>query len=308
MAPGGARPCNGAAVHRILLDTSSLLYRAYFGLSKAITDAEGRPAQAVHGYLDMTARLVRDRGPAEVVHCLDDDWRPAARVAAYAGYKAHRPPDPEGLPEQAAALAALLGALGATTAWSPGWEADDVVGTLCARAGPGERVDVVTGDRDLLQVVRDGDPAVRVLFTVKGVSELAVFDEAAVEARYGVAPSRYADLAILRGDPSDGLPGVKGVGEKTARALVQEHGSLDGVLAATTTLTPRLAERLAAAGDYLEAMRVVVPVRTDVAVEEERTERDDALLDALAARHGATGPVRRLRAALAAADADGSPA
>ena len=291
-------------MRRLLLDTSSLLYRAYFGLPPSIKDAAGRPANALHGYLDMVARLVRERGPAHVVHCLDDDWRPRARVAAYPDYKAGRAPDPEGLPEQVVALGEVLTALGAARARAAGWEADDAIGTLCARAGAGARLDVVTGDRDLLQVVRDGEPAVRVLFTVRGVSRLDELDEGAVEARYGVPPRRYVDFAILRGDPSDGLPGVKGIGDKTARALVQAHGSLDGVLAAAAagSLAPRLAERLRAAEDYLAAMRHVVPVRTDVAVEERTGACDDALLDGLAVRHGVTGPVRRLRAALAASE------
>jgi 5'-3' exonuclease len=284
--------------HRLLLDTSSLFYRAFFALPATITDPDGRPVNAVRGYLDMTANLIRDHAPDEVLHCLDDDWRPAPRVAAYDRYKADRLPDPEGLAEQVPLLYEVLDALGAVRVWAPGWEADDAIGTLAAATADGDRADIVTGDRDLLQLVRD--PVVRVLFTVKGVKELAVFDEAAVVEKYGVPASRYVDFAILRGDPSDGLPGLSGVGEKTARELVTEHGSLDALVAAAGRLSPRLGERVAAAGDYLAAMREVVPVRRDAPLEYADGQRDDAGLDELAARRRLTEPVRRLREALGA--------
>jgi 5'-3' exonuclease len=282
--------------HRLLLDTSSLFYRAFFALPATITDAADRPVNAVRGYLDMTAHLYREHAPDALWHCLDDDWRPAPRVAAYPSYKAERPPDPEGMAEQVTLLQEVLAAFGATRVWAQGWEADDAIGTLCARAGDDDRIDVVTGDRDLLQLVRD--PVVRVLFTVRGVKELAVFDEAAVAAKYGVPPSRYVDFAVLRGDPSDGLPGISGVGEKTARDLVRAHASLDDLVAASGGLSPRLAEKLTAAKDYLAAMREVVPVRLDAELSFAEDARDDARLDALAAERALDGPVRRLREAL----------
>lgn len=283
---------------RLLLDTSSLAYRAFFALPATITGAEG-PVNALRGYLDMTARLVADRRPDEVLHVFDHDWRPAERVAAYAGYKADRPPEPEGLPQQLALLRTMLPAFGFACVEAPGWEADDAIGVLCAHAADGERCDVVTGDRDLIQLVRD--PVVRVLFTVKGVSELAVLDEAAVRERYGVPARRYVDYAILRGDPSDGLPGVVGVGEKTARRLVDAYPDLEALIADAGAQSPKLAERLRAAGDYVTAMGRVVPVMTDVALERTVGVRDDGALDALAERHNLEGPVRRLREALGAA-------
>jgi 5'-3' exonuclease len=249
----------------------------------------------------MHARLVTERAPAEVVHVFDADWRPAERVAAYAGYKADRPPDPEGLPEQFELLREVLEALGLPWVEAPGWEADDAIGTLCAQAGPDDEVDVVSGDGDLLQLVRDAGPTVRLLYTRKGVSDLVEFDEAAVEAAYGVSPSRYVEFATLRGDPSDGLPGVKGIGEKTARDLLARHGSLDELVAAAKvpgTLSPAVSRRLLEARPYLEAMRSVAPVRTDVALRWYRTERDDRRLNALAAARGIEGPVDRLREAL----------
>ncbi|MBA2529852.1 MAG: 5'-3' exonuclease [Euzebyales bacterium] len=286
---------------RLLLDTSSLTYRAFFALPTSITAPDGRPVNAVRGYLDMTTRLVSDLSPEEVVHTFDADWRPAPRVAAYPGYKAARLPDPEGLPQQFDLLREVLDAFGALRAEAPGWEADDAIATLCERADPGDVVEVVTGDRDLLQLVRDGGDGqaiVRVLFTVKGVSALARFDDAAVRDKYGVPAARYADFAALRGDPSDGLPGVKGVGEKTARTLVGSYASLPELLADADAQTPRLAGALRDAGAYLAAMTEVVPVRRDVEVITHRAARDDAALDALAQRHNLDSPIRRMREAL----------
>ena len=284
--------------HRLLLDTSSLTYRAFFALPTSIKAPDGRPINAAHGYLDMIANLVRDLGPDEIVHVFDHDWRPAPRVAAYAGYKSERAPDPEGLPEQFDVLREVLAGLGHTLAEAPGWEADDAIGTMCARVATGDRIDVVTGDRDLLQVVIDGPPQVRVLFTIKGVSQLGMFDEAAVEDKYGVPAARYAEFAVLRGDPSDGLPGVRGIGEKTARTLVQKYPTLDALLGDLDTLTPRLRAALDEARDYLSAMEEVVPVRTDVEVVVQRRDRDDALLEQLAERHRLSGPLGRLREAM----------
>ncbi len=300
--------------HRLLLDTSSLMYRAYFALPRTIRDPDGSPVNAVHGYLDMTARLISSRSPDEVVHVYDHDWRPARRVERWPGYKAARPPDPEGLPKQFDVLREVLSALGQPQAEAEGWEADDALGALCSRANADDRIEVVTGDRDLLQLVRD--PSVSVLFTVKGVSELAVFDERAVRAKYGVEASRYVEFAILRGDPSDGLPGVRGVGEKTACALVSAYDSLDALLAdarldppeGLLARHPRAVGAIREAEPYIEAMRWLVPVRSDVDVRVLRGVRDDDRLDALAARHGLAGPVRRLREALnACAGGDASP-
>ena len=285
-------------VHRVLLDTSSLTYRAFFALPTSITSPDGRPVNAAHGYLDMTANLVRDLAPDDVVHVFDHDWRPAPRVEAYAAYKSERAPDPEGLPEQFDVLREVLAQLGHTIAEAPGWEADDAIATLAARATGDDRIDVVTGDRDLLQVVTDGPPAVRVLFTVKGVSQLAAFDEAAVLEKYGVPADRYAEFAALRGDPSDGLPGVRGVGEKTARTLVQRYPSLTALLDDLDAQTPRLRLALDGARDYLAAMDEVVPVRTSVEVTEVRTARDDEALDDLGERHRLTNPLTRLREAM----------
>jgi 5'-3' exonuclease len=290
---------------RLLLDTSSLMFRAFFALPSSITDGQGQPVNALHGYLDMCARLIRSREPDECVHCYDDDWRPAPRVAAYDGYKSTRAPDPEGLPEQFVILRELLNAVGMSQAEAPGWEAEDAIGTLCATAGRRDRLDIVTGDRDLIQLVRD--PAVRVLFTRRGVSEMDVLDEKGVLGKYGIPASRYAEFAILRGDPSDALPGVNGVGEKTARELVNAYPSLEALVADARAdrrtgkplqRSPALRTRIREAADYIATMREVVPIRTDLELRLWTEEGDPERLDALATRYRLTGPVRRLLEAL----------
>jgi 5'-3' exonuclease len=279
---------------QVLLDTSSLLYRAFFALPTSIKDPSGRAVNAVHGYLDMTARLYGSRSPDALVHVFDDVFVPESRAKAYPPYKAHRPEDPPELPPQFDLLREVLEALGERRASAPAWEADDAIAALCARAGDGDVVEIVTGDRDLLQLVRDASPTVRVLFTVKGVTELTVFDEAAVVEKYGVAPSRYVDFAILCGDPSDGLPGVPGVGEKTARKLVESYPTLDALLDDAAAQTKRLAAQLEGARDYIHAMRDVVPVRADVEISLERGERDDGQVDVLGNERRLGGPIRRL--------------
>lgn len=283
---------------RLLLDTSSLMYRAFFALPTSITGEGGQPVNALRGYLDMTARLVTDHRPDEVLHAGDDDWRPAPRVAAYAGYKSARNEEPPELTVQFRILLELLDALGQAWVVAPGWEADDAIGTLCAQAQARDHLAIVSGDRDLMQLVRDGDPSVRLLYTVKGVSELAVCDEETVHARYGVAPSRYVDFAILRGDPSDGLPGVKGIGPKTAQALIDRAGTIETLLDDLDGLRPAVAASLQGSRDYLAAMRDVVPVRCDVALAWRRGVRDDKRVDALGERWNLVSPLRRIRDAL----------
>lgn len=287
---------------QLLLDTSSLFYRAYFALPTSIRAPGGQPVNALRGYLDMTARLLTAHRPELILHARDDEECPAERIAAWPGYKSQRPPPPEGLPEQFALLWPILSALGQTMVDSPGWEADDVLGTLSEQAQPGDRVDIVTGDRDLLQLVSDTDPAVRVLFTLKGVSELGAFDEAAVYDKYGLIAARYADFATLRGDPSDGLPGVRGVGQKTALQLVTDYPSIAVMYDHLDELAPGLAAKLAEGRDYVAAMRQVVPVRRDVPLRRAPAERDDALVDEIGTRHNLVAPLRRIREALDALD------
>lgn len=295
---------------RLILDVSSLAYRAYFAMPDSVTAPDGKPVNAVHGYLDMVVRLVATRRPEEVVHVYDHDWRPVQRTNIFGGYKANRPEEPEALTYQFALLRRVLDRTGMLQAETEGWEAEDAIGAFCIEANQDDRIEIVSGDRDLIQLVRD--PVVKLLYTIRGVSELAEYDEAGVLAKYGVPPSRYVDFAILRGDPSDELPGVRGVGEKTARALVNAYASLDDLLADAAQVHPRpgplkgkpaLRARVLDARDYIAAMRTLVPVNAEAPLSIRSGERDDAALTELAEEHGLKGPVGRLLAALDSAGA-----
>jgi 5'-3' exonuclease len=256
----------------MLLDTASLYYRAFFGVPDTVRAPDGTPVNAVRGLLDMIARLVRARKPAALVACMDADWRPAFRVALVPSYKAHRlAPDgiseetPPALAAQVPLIEELLRVSGLATAGQPGFEADDIMATLAARSA--DPVDVVTGDRDLFQLVDDAR-GVRIVYTVRGLNNMDVIDEAAVTAKYDIPGRAYADFAALRGDPSDGLPGVPGVGEKTAAALIRTFGSIDQIAVALDAGHggfPRGSrDKLEAARDYLDIALSVVRVRDDV--------------------------------------------
>ncbi|UFU04336.1 5'-3' exonuclease [Ruania suaedae] len=266
----------------MLLDTASLYFRAYFGVPDSLTAPDGTPVNAVRGMLDFLTRLIDQYRPTHVACCWDNDWRPQWRVDLVPTYKAHRvveevPGDsdveevPDSLAVQVPVIAETLAALGIAVVGADGYEADDVIGTLATDAGM--PVDVVTGDRDLFQLVRDGSPQgpdhpVRVLYTARGVGRHEVLTEAAVQERYGVAASRYADFATLRGDPSDGLPGVKGVGEKTAASLLATYGDIAGVRAAAadpaTPLAAGMRAKINAAADYLDVAPQVVAVAREI--------------------------------------------
>ena len=296
--------------HRILLDVSSLTYRAFFAMPDSVTAPDGRPINAVYGYLDMVTRLIASRRPDEVVHVYDHDWRPVARVDIYAGYKSTRPEEPEAITTQFRLLREVLDHTGLLQAQSEGWEAEDAIGAFAVEADEPDLVEIVSGDRDLIQVVRD--PVVKLLYTLRGVSELAEYDEAGVLAKYGVPAARYVDFAILRGDPSDALPGVKGVGEKTARELINAYPSLDALLEAAATPLVRdgplkgktaLKSKLLEARDYIEAMRTLVPVNATAPLSVWSGERDDAKLKELGEELALKGPIQRLLAALDSAGA-----
>ena len=296
----------------LLLDTPSLYFRAFYGVPDTMTAPDGTPVNAVRGLLDMIARLVRARHPARLIACMDADWRPAFRVALIPGYKAHRA-NPDGSEEAPVALTAqipvieeVLAAAGVAMAAAPGYEADDVIGTLAARAdGP---VEVVTGDRDLFQLVDDARQ-VRVIYTARGLSKLDVVDEAWVTAKYGIPGRSYASYAVLRGDPSDGLPGVAGVGDKTAAALVRAIGEVDDMIAALDKghggFPMGSRAKLTASRDYLEAAVPVVRVASDAPVPEVDgalpvTPADPAALARLDARWDLGSSLGRMSAALAA--------
>jgi 5'-3' exonuclease len=291
------------SAHRLLLDVSSLMYRAFFAMGDTVATKDGRPIGAVHGYLDMVARLIAKRRPTEIVHCYDHEWRPTARTDMYPGYKANRPPEPEGLPAQFELLRRVLDLTGMTEAQTVGWEAEDAMAAFCVEAHADDLIEMVSGDRDLIQLVRD--PTVKLLYTVRGVSDLLEFDEAGVIAKYGVPPQRYIDFAILRGDPSDALPGVRGVGEKTALALVLAYPDMDAMLAAAAAAPtdgplakPALRSKLLDARDYVGIMQELVPAKWDAPLEIWGGERDDGALQELADELGIRGPLQRLVAAL----------
>jgi 5'-3' exonuclease len=297
----------------LLVDSASLYFRAYFGIPESAARApDGSPVNAVRGFLDMVASLVRTRRPGRLVCALDEEWRPAWRVALIPSYKTHRLAEgsvdaevvPDPLAAQVPIILALLDAYGIATAGAPDYEADDIIGTLASRE-PGP-VEVATGDRDLFQLV-DDDRGVRVLYCGRGVAKLEVLDDAAILARYGVPAAGYADFAAMRGDPSDGLPGVSGVGEKTAARLVARYGSLDAILAAlddpAAGFAPGLRAKLVDAKDYLAVAPTVVRVARDVALPPldttmPRAPRDPERLLALAERWNVASAARRLVDAL----------
>lgn len=303
----------------MLLDSASLYFRAYFGVPESVRAPDGTPVNAVRGLLDFIARLVDDHSPTHLVACMDADWRPQWRVDLIPSYKAHRVAaeapqgevDEEEVPDtlspQVPVIEAVLDALGIARVGVAGYEADDVIGTLTAQAGT--PVDIVTGDRDLFQLVDDAR-GVRVLYPVKGVGTLQLTDEALLREKYGVASgAAYADLALLRGDPSDGLPGVQGVGEKTAAKLLDAYGDLAGIQAAVwdprSKLTAAQRARFEAAKDYLAVAPKVVKVADDVPLPEfgaelPRAPYDPGALGALASRWGLGGSLERLLTVLSA--------
>jgi len=294
----------------MLLDAPSLYFRAFYGIPDTVQAPDGTPVNALRGMLDMTAQLIRLYRPDRLVACFDNDWRPAFRVDALPSYKAHRVAygDVEEVPDlltpQVPLIEEALDAFGIARLGVDGFEADDVIGTLAVQAtGP---VVIVTGDRDLFQLVRDDQP-ISVLYTAKGMSNLERVDESTVTAKYGIPGRSYADFAILRGDPSDGLPGVPGIGAKTAAGLLQTYGTVQDMLVAidekTSTMSPRIRGLLNASRDYIVAAEVVARVAVHAPVPEVDatlpiTPKDHAALIALAERWGVSNSCARLTAAL----------
>ena len=307
----------------LLLDGASMWFRSYFGVPSSITAPDGRPVNAVRGFLDAVATVVTRERPARLVVCRDDDWRPQWRVDLIPSYKAHRVeevhadgPDIEEVPDeltpQVDMIMEILDAFGIATAGAPECEADDVLGTLAAHETR-DPVVVVSGDRDLLQLVRDEPVSVRVLYLGRGLAKATKWGPDEVADTYGVPVGRagpaYAELALLRGDPSDGLPGVPGVGEKTATTLLAQHGSLEGILAAAHDPKSKMSKayrtKLLAATDYIEKAGPVVRVASDA--ELDWSTPSDALplaaehprkVAKLAEQYGVTSSIGRLQKAL----------
>jgi 5'-3' exonuclease len=295
----------------MLVDAANLYFRAFYALPDSITSPDGRPVNAIRGFLDMSAALIERRRPTRWVACLDLDWRPAFRVELVPSYKAHRVAKdgseeiPDLLGPQIPPLLAVLGALGLATAGADGFEADDVMATLAHRDT--ERVEVVSGDRDMLALASD---RVTVLYIGKGVAKLEEMGPARVQAKYGIPAEHYPDFAVLRGDPSDGLPGVAGIGEKTAAALVTRFGTIESILEAALTgddgFPAGAAGKVRAAKGYLAVAPAAVRGRIDVPLDV----IDDALyveprdagrLAELAGALGVTSSVERLQKAITAA-------
>ncbi|MDE0546784.1 5'-3' exonuclease [Microbacterium sp. C7(2022)] len=259
----------------MLLDSASLYFRAFYGVPDTVRAPDGTPVNAARGFLDIIAKLVTAYQPTHVVACWDDNWRPQWRVDLIPTYKTHRvaevvegAPDVEEVPDplevQIPVIRATLDALGIPIVGAADHEADDVIGTLATQSSM--PVDIVTGDRDLFQLVDDAR-GVRVIYTARGMSNLEVVTDATVTTKYAVLPSQYADFATMRGDSSDGLPGVPGVGEKTAATLLAAHGDLAGIRAAAaegTGMTAGVRNKILSASDYLDVAPQVVAVVRDL--------------------------------------------
>lgn len=263
----------------MLLDSASLYFRAFYGVPDTVRAPDDTPVNAVRGFLDIITKLVTTYRPTHLVACWDDDWRPQWRVDLIPTYKTHRVaevvavgPDVEVVPDplevQVPVIRETLDALGIVIAGAEAHEADDVIGTLATRADM--PVDIVTGDRDLFQLVDDAREA-RVIYTARGMSNLEVVTDKTVVTKYGVLPSQYADFATLRGDTSDGLPGVAGIGEKTAAGLLAAHGDLSGIIAAAETgdgMSAGVRAKLLAGAPYLAVAPQVVAVVRDLPLPE----------------------------------------
>jgi 5'-3' exonuclease len=299
-------------------------FRSFFGVPSSITAPDGSPVNAVRGFLDSVATVITRERPARLAVCLDLDWRPQFRVDLIPSYKAHRvaeehsngDPDVEVVPDelspQVDVIMALLDAFGIATAGAAGYEADDVIGTL-ATAESRDPVVVVSGDRDLLQLVGDSPVPVRVLYLGRGLSNATLYGPAEVAERYGVPVHRagpaYAELALLRGDPSDGLAGVPGIGEKTAASLLAKYDSLANVMSAAhdpkSDLGNAVRKKLLAAIPYMEAADRVVRVAADAPVrlstDDDRlplAAADPARVAELATKFGVTSSIARLQKSL----------
>ncbi len=290
----------------LLVDAPSLFYRALFSTPDTVRTPEGAPINAAHGFLRMLARLVQDHDPDFIACAADTSWRPRWRVELIESYKDFRAAPGSAqeaaekrLASQVPVLYALLEMCDLPVIGHPESEAEDVIGTLAQRA-PG-RVAIFSGDRDLFQLVRD--PTIVVHFPIRGVSKVDVVDEAYIEKRYGIPGRAYRDFAVLRGDPSDGLPGVKGIGEKLAASLVARYGNLEAILreAEGTSQSPPLA-KVRHEADYVRRAVRVTTIATDLPLEPLDLSRPRDLpraeIAAAAEHFGLEGPVTALLDAL----------
>jgi 5'-3' exonuclease len=258
----------------MLLDSASLWYRAYYGMPDTLLSPSGMPVNAIRGYLDMTARLIGMYSPNRIVACIEGDWRPSWRVDLFPDYKANRLEDesdeeeePETLTPQIPVLLDLLDAFGIPMLGVDDYEADDVMATLAVKEkGP---IRVVTGDRDLFQLV-DDKRDVKVVYLARGISQHDLVDIKWVAEKYGIPGDRYALFAMFRGDPSDGLPGVRGIGEKGAALIANHFATVDEALAGAKAeheaLTKSLAKKIIDGAEYLKIAPTLVHCAKDVAI------------------------------------------
>jgi 5'-3' exonuclease len=295
----------------MLLDTASLYFRAFYGVPDTVRAPDGTPVNAVRGLLDFISRLVEEYSPTHLVCCWDNDWRPQWRVDLLPSYKAHRVEEvvpggsdveevPDPLQVQIPIILEVLAAFGIAVVGADGYEADDVIGTLATDAGM--PVEIVTGDRDLFQLV-DDELGVRVLYTARGVGRHEQVTNGVVKEKYDVEANQYADFATLRGDSSDGLPGVAGVGDKTAATLLNRFGTIAGIRAAAlepdSDLAPGPRRKILDAADYLDVAPKVVAVARDIDLGDlelllPATPLDAEALTGLATRWGLNSPIARL--------------
>ena len=292
--------------HTLLIDAPSLFFRAFFSTPQSVTTPDGQPINAPHGFIYMLARLIEDHRPDFLACAADENWRPRWRVDLIPSYKEVRaqPNSQQAQTEvvlgpQVPVLYALLELFGIKVVGHPDAEAEDVIGTMARRA-PG-RVSIVSGDRDLFQLVED--PLIRVLYPVRGVSKVDVVDETYIANKYSIPSRAYRDFAVLRGDNSDGLPGVSGIGEKHAASLVSKYGSIDAILEAARAGAPgTLLEKVRRDIDYVERAVKVCTISTDLDLPEVDLalpkEVDEDTIFAGAERLGLLGPCRALMAAI----------
>lgn len=257
----------------LLLDSASLWYRAYYGMPDTLLAPDGQPVNAIRGFLDMTARLITQYRPSRVVACLEGDWRPSWRVELFPEYKANRldasgeEDEPDTLGPQIPILLEILDAFGIPMLGVDDYEADDIMATFSVKErGP---TYVATGDRDMFQLV-DDKRRVKIIYLAKGVSNHDIVDKSWIESKYQIPGDRYALFAMIRGDPSDGLPGVKGIGEKGAAVIANNFESLELALIAAEEndprLTPNLRKKLIEGRDYIQIAPKLVHCALDVPI------------------------------------------
>lgn len=280
----------------LLIDANSLIHRAFHALPP-LTTAEGEPGNALYGVSSILLKLWREERPEYAAACFD---RPEAtfRKEQVESYKAQRPETPDDLLPQIIAARDLFPQFGIRTFEAAGFEADDLIGTLaCAFAdAPDLRVEILTGDRDTLQLVRGDKVVVRV--PQKGISETFTYDEAAIKEKYGLAPAQLIDYKALVGDPSDNIKGVTGIGPKTAQALLQKFGTLDGALARAgdDPLAGRLRghEEVAKKAQWLVTIKCDIPVGVK-GIEDLKVDTNEELLGEFFVGLGFPSLAKRLR-------------